>query len=43
MQLLFLLAPDDDPRHLEAYMRSEHGALDHLSRDAFRAEVPSWP
>ena len=38
-QLLFLLAPDHDPRHIEADMRSEHGTLDHLSRDAFQAEV----
>lgn len=33
------LAPTYDPRHIEAFMRSEHGTLDHLSPDAFAAEV----
>lgn len=33
------IAPTYDSRHVEAYMRSEHGTLDHLSPDAFAAEV----
>lgn len=33
------LAPTYDPRHIEAFMRSEHGTLDHLSPDTFAAEV----
>ena len=28
-----------DPRHIEAWMRSEHGTLDALSRQQFNAEV----
>lgn len=28
-----------DPRHIEAYMRCEHGTLDRLSPDDFAAEV----
>lgn len=28
-----------DPRHVEAYMRAEHGTLNHLSASAFAAEV----
>ena len=33
------LAPDYDPRHVEAFMRVEHGTLDHLPPSRFRAEV----
>lgn len=33
------IAPAHDPRHIEAYMRSEHSTLDHLSPQAFRSEV----
>lgn len=33
------LAPSHDPRHIEAFMRSEHGTLDALSPSRFRAEV----
>ena len=33
------LAPMDDPRHIEAWMRVEHGTLDHLDRARFRSEV----
>lgn len=33
------IAPTFDPRHVEAFMRSEHGTLDHLSPDRFAAEV----
>lgn len=33
------LAPDFDPRHVEAYMRDFLGTLDHLSPAQFRAEV----
>lgn len=28
-----------EPRHIEAYMRLQHGTLDHLSRDAFKWDV----
>ena len=28
-----------DPRHIEAYMRLEHGTLDALSKERFRGEV----
>lgn len=28
-----------DPRHVEAWMRSEHGTLDALSRGRFASEV----
>lgn len=28
-----------DPRHIEAYMRLEHGTLNRLSRGQFRREV----
>jgi len=28
-----------DPRHVEGWMRLEHGCLDGLSADQFRAEV----
>lgn len=33
------IAPSYDPRHVEAFMRNEHGTLDHLSADAFASEV----
>jgi len=33
------LAPDYDPRHVEAYMRSAHSTLDHLSPAEFSREV----
>jgi len=33
------LAPTYDPRHVEAYMRSEYGTLDALSPGHFDAEV----
>lgn len=33
------LAPSHDPRHIEAFMRSEHGTLDRLSPSRFRQEV----
>lgn len=33
------LAPQFDPRHVEAYMRSEHSTLDGLSPSQFRTEV----
>ena len=28
-----------DPRHVEAWMRIEHGTLDHLSLSAFNSEI----
>ncbi len=33
------LAAGYDPRHVEAFMRSEHSTLDGLSPSRFRAEV----
>ena len=33
------LAPSYDPRHIEAFMRSECGTLDRLSPSRFRTEV----
>jgi hypothetical protein len=33
------IAPTYDPRHIEGYMRSEHGTLDHLSSRRFNTEV----
>lgn len=33
------LAPQVDPRHVEAWMREEHPTLDHLSPAAFQREV----
>lgn len=30
---------DIDPRHIEGWMRLEHGTLDHLSGSRFRHEV----
>lgn len=32
-ELIEQLAPDYDPRHIEAYLRCEHGTLDHLSEE----------
>ena len=32
-------APNANPRHIEAWMRLEHGCLDGLSASQFRAEV----
>ena len=34
------IAPSYDPRHVEAFMRSEHPTLDGLSPYRFRSEVP---
>jgi hypothetical protein len=34
-----LVSADVDPRHVEAWIRSEHGTLDHLSRRQFELEV----
>lgn len=33
------IAPSYDPRHVEAFMRSEHPTLDGLSPSRFRSEV----
>jgi hypothetical protein len=33
------LAPDAEPRHVEAWMRLEHPTLDGLSPERFAAEV----
>ena len=33
------LSPASDPRHVEGYMRLEHGTLDQLTPEQFRAEV----
>lgn len=33
------LKPHHDPRHIEAFMRIEHGTLDHLSPARFKADV----
>lgn len=33
------IAPMHDPRHIEAFMRSENGTLDHLSPSRFKSEV----
>jgi hypothetical protein len=33
------IAPDADPRHVEAWMRLEHPTLDGLSTERFAAEV----
>ena len=33
------LSPASDPRHVEGYMRLEHGTLDQLAPEQFRAEV----
>lgn len=30
---------DYDPRHIEAYLRLQHGTLDHLSTDQMRDEI----
>jgi len=37
--LIKRLAPEYDPRHIEAYIRVEHSTLDHLTPERFRAEV----
>ena len=36
--LIQSIAPDHDPRHIEAFMRLEYGTLDHLSPAKFRRE-----
>jgi len=33
------IAPDCEPRHVEAWMRVEHPTLDHLSPTRFKREV----
>lgn len=33
------VCPEYDPRHIEAFMRSEMGTLDHLDRYAFAKEA----
>lgn len=33
------IAPEHDPRHIEAYMRLAHPTLDGLSKEEFRREV----
>ena len=33
------IAPKHDPRHIEAFMRSQFSTLDHLSAAEFRREV----
>lgn len=33
------LQPDHDPRHIEAYVRLEHGTLGGLSMDTLRSEA----
>lgn len=38
-ELIREFAPGRDPRHVEAYMRCQHPTLDHLTREAFAAEV----
>jgi len=38
-QMIAAIAPDANARHVEAFMRSEHGTLDALSPEQFRAEV----
>jgi hypothetical protein len=38
-QLIIKIAPSYDPRHIEAFMRSEHSTLDGLSPSRFRSEV----
>ncbi len=37
--LIRSIAPGRDPRLVEAFMRLDHGTLDHLSRSQFRAEA----
>jgi hypothetical protein len=34
-----LCRPGLDPRHVEAFMRDEHGALDHLGGDSWTRAV----
>jgi hypothetical protein len=38
-QHIAALAPGHDPRHVEAFIRCEHGSLGALSADEFKAEV----
>jgi len=38
-QIKPLIADSIDPRHVEAWMRCEHGTLDALSRSAFETAV----
>lgn len=38
-EIIQRLAPDHDPRHVEAWMRLEHPTLDHLDRRRFDSEV----
>ena len=38
-QRICALAPDQDPRHIEAYMRLEHSTLDGLADWQFADEV----
>ncbi|HEU5019652.1 MAG TPA: hypothetical protein VFT69_16965 [Pseudolabrys sp.] len=33
------IVPASEPRHVEAWMRSEHGTLDHLSPEQFVLEA----
>jgi hypothetical protein len=37
--LIVEIAPNANPRHVEAWMRLEHGTLDQLSRQRFTREV----
>lgn len=37
--LIRSIDPARDPRHIEAWMREEHGTLDGLTPEAFRREV----
>ena len=37
--LIKKIAPAYDPRHIEAFIRSEHGTLDKLSPARLKAEV----
>jgi hypothetical protein len=37
--LIQQIAPEANPRHVEAWLRIEHGTLDHLSRPRFEREV----
>lgn len=33
------MAPNHDPRHIEAYIRLQYSTLDHLSKECMRREV----
>jgi hypothetical protein len=37
--LIHQIAPEANPRHVEAWLRIEHGTLDHLSHARFEREV----